>query len=109
MSDSQQFRSGGRLVYFCPSLPGGMSVSDVPTHPTLQPVSCCEQYLTMKYTRCLVTMEKTQSYDADKVATFHKTQGAPHMTIDDIHERVFDNPSCNTNRSRIPRFRCKQL
>ena len=98
-------------MYFCPSAPGSLSLSDLPSHPMLDPVFRCEQFLTMRYSRCLITMEKTRAYNAAEVDAFHQQTHVGSMSVADVHDIVFEKRSEHTssNATAIPKFRCKQL
>ena len=55
--------------------------SQVPMHPMLELVSNCEQLLTTRYSRRLITMQKTQPYNASEVQQFHLEQGPPRYAL----------------------------
>eukprot|EP00210_Caulerpa_lentillifera_P001200 g1156.t1 len=103
---AQLLRTGGRLVFFCPNVHGTSLLDEIPRHPMMELVFCCEQYLSIKYSRCLITMEKILDYNVEAVRQLNDSIGAPVMSIDDIHSIVFSKSKSN---SAIPKFRCKQL
>jgi len=49
---------GGRLVYWLPTVPAEYAPADVPVHPLLRLVANCEQPLSGKLARRLITMER---------------------------------------------------
>lgn len=49
---------GGRLVYWLPTVPDEYAPADVPVHPLLRLVANCEQPLSSKMSRRLITMER---------------------------------------------------
>eukprot|EP00958_Prasinococcus_capsulatus_P009531 scaffold927_cov375-Prasinococcus_capsulatus_cf.AAC.7 len=55
---------GGRLVYFIPSALETYSPQCIPVHPGLKLIANCEQMLTRRWGRRLITMEKCSDYDA---------------------------------------------
>lgn len=58
---------GGRLVYFFPAAREDCSEAHFPKHPCFTMVSNCEQILSTRWSRCLLTMEKTGKY-TDEIA-----------------------------------------
>lgn len=69
--------AGGRLVYFLPAIPGYYSPEEVPAHPALTLVANCEQVLSTRYSRRLITMEKTAGYDTSAAEAYHTASGPP--------------------------------
>lgn len=49
---------GGRLVYWLPTVPDEYAPADLPVHPLLRLVANCEQPLSSKLSRRLITMER---------------------------------------------------
>lgn len=86
-------RVGGRLVYFMPAAPGFYSEEELPRHPALEMVANCEQMLTSRYSRRLITMEKVRGYDAAAAAAHFKQRGPPKMAIDDMHDYIYMTPA----------------
>uniref|UniRef100_A0A1D2A5X4 tRNA (guanine(10)-N(2))-methyltransferase n=1 Tax=Auxenochlorella protothecoides TaxID=3075 RepID=A0A1D2A5X4_AUXPR len=82
-------RIGGRLVYFLPAIPGYYSPEEVPAHPALTLVANCEQVLSTRYSRRLITMEKTAGYDTSAAEAYHTASGPPSMAVDKLHEHVY--------------------
>lgn len=58
---------GGRLVFFYPVLRGDDDSMDInyPEHPCFKLVSACEQILSFRYSRVLLTMLKIEAYNED--------------------------------------------
>ncbi|KAF8405852.1 hypothetical protein HHK36_007929 [Tetracentron sinense] len=57
---------GGRLVFFYPVLrENGSSEKRFPEHPCFMLVAACEQILSPRYSRILLTMVKTESYSEE--------------------------------------------
>lgn len=58
---------GGRLVFFYPVLRGDDDSMDInyPEHPCFKLVSACEQILSFRYSRVLLTMLKIEAYSED--------------------------------------------
>ncbi|KAK3012188.1 hypothetical protein RJ639_010883 [Escallonia herrerae] len=57
---------GGRLVYFYPVLRDNDSIdTNFPEHPCFELVAACEQMLSLRYSRVLLTMVKTRPYTDD--------------------------------------------
>lgn len=59
---------GGRLVYWLPTTPE-YDDADVPSHPALELLSNCEQVITMRMCRRLITMQRLTSSEERKVST----------------------------------------
>jgi tRNA (guanine10-N2)-methyltransferase len=57
---------GGRLVYFFPAARDECSETHFPKHPCFTLVSKSEQILSTRWSRCLLTMEKTQRYSTEE-------------------------------------------
>jgi hypothetical protein len=54
------------------------------------------QVLTARYSRRLITMEKTTSYCADAAARHHEEMGPPIMGIDNITSIVYEERRTET-------------
>lgn len=52
-------------------------------------VSNCEQVLTTRYSRRLITMEKVAPYDAASAEAHYAALGPPIMAIDQMHDEVY--------------------
>jgi tRNA (guanine10-N2)-methyltransferase len=59
---------GGRLVYFFPAAREDCSDSHFPKHPCFTLIANSEQILSTRWSRCLLTMEKTAKYTDDIAA-----------------------------------------
>lgn len=59
---------GGRLVFFYPIAVGENSADIFPDHGCFTLASHSEQILSTRYSRCLLTMEKTAKYTAEIAA-----------------------------------------
>ncbi len=46
--------------------------------------------LTNRYSRRLITMEKVRRYDAAEAALHHAQTGAPTLSIDRLHDVVYE-------------------
>ncbi|KDD76297.1 hypothetical protein H632_c279p2 [Helicosporidium sp. ATCC 50920] len=88
-SSARLLRVGGRLVYFLPAMAGYYDPAEIPTHPMLRMVSNSEQFLSRKYSRRLVAMEKAAPYDAAAAAAHRAACGKPAMLIDHLHQHVY--------------------
>ncbi|CAM6108617.1 unnamed protein product [Calypogeia fissa] len=64
---AQLLVTGGRLVFFYPAPRDECSVEHLPSHPCFTLVASSEQILSTRYSRCLLTMEKTGRY-TDEIA-----------------------------------------
>ena len=60
---AKNLRIGGRLVYWLPCGYDLDEENDLPKHPSLKLISNCQQYLTSRYCRHLLTYEKTCESD----------------------------------------------
>ena len=75
--------AGCRLVYFLPAIADVYDPAEIPTHPMLRLVANCEQVLSTRYSRRLITMEKVRSYDAAEAAAFHEAAGPPRCGLEE--------------------------
>ncbi|KAK2076934.1 hypothetical protein QBZ16_005162 [Prototheca wickerhamii] len=82
-------RTGCRLVYFLPAIADVYDPAEIPTHPMLRLIANCEQVLSTRYSRRLITMEKVRPYNAAEAAAFHEAAGPPRMAVDDLHAHVY--------------------
>lgn len=112
---------GGRLVYFYPVL----REEDAPTptfpeHPCFELISTCEQILSFRYSRVLVTMVKVASYTEDielaarlKHLDF-KENHLKWLEDGNLHSAVFSPAEAHTNGtaekfSSKPKYRGKYV
>lgn len=82
--------TGCRLVYFLPAIADVYDPAEIPTHPMLCLVANCEQVLSTRYSRRLITMEKVRAYDAVEVAAFHEAAGPPRCGLEEGGRGVFE-------------------
>ncbi|MEW5314331.1 MAG: hypothetical protein WDW38_005839 [Sanguina aurantia] len=83
---SKMLRVGGRLIYWLPVTPDSYCTDDIPQHPALTLLYNSEQKLNSKFSRRLITMCKTQPYDAEAAATYYSAHPNPALPIDTIHD-----------------------
>eukprot|EP00891_Asterochloris_glomerata_P003993 jgi/Astpho2/3993/e_gw1.00063.101.1_t len=76
-SAARLLRLGGRLSFFIPASEETYDEDQIPTHPALALVSNCEQILGGRYSRRLITLEKTSCYDAAAAWQHHEHAGPP--------------------------------
>ena len=56
---------------------GFYSAEEIPRHPALTLVANCEQVLSTRYSRRLITMEKVQPYCPKAASAHHAATGVP--------------------------------
>lgn len=95
-------------MYFFPSTQETYDPKDVPSHPMLKCLFNSEQFISTKYSRRLITMEKIREYDGGVVREFHKAQGRPILPIDNIHDIVFEKKR-DKDKIYYPKGRGKTL
>ena len=61
---AKHLKVGGRLVYWLPCGYDLDTDKDLPKHPALKLISNCQQHLTSRYCRHLITLEKTANINA---------------------------------------------
>ncbi|GBF97951.1 hypothetical protein Rsub_10624 [Raphidocelis subcapitata] len=81
---------GGRLVYFVPVSPETYDPSELPDHPALTLVSNCEQPLSGRYSRRLLTYAKTAPYDAAAAAAWRESRRGFEMAIERVSDLVWE-------------------
>uniref|UniRef100_A0A1D1YUQ8 tRNA (guanine(10)-N(2))-methyltransferase n=1 Tax=Anthurium amnicola TaxID=1678845 RepID=A0A1D1YUQ8_9ARAE len=113
---------GGRLVFFYPVVrDGGFTVTQYPEHPCFTMVASCEQILSLRYSRHLLTMVKTSAY-SDKIAELARKK---HMEFKEnhlkwledgnLHSAVFSpadpqpTPPGKSERDLKPKYRGKYV
>lgn len=114
---ARSLRVGGRLVYWMPSAPGLYEADELPCHPILKLRHNCEQYLTSRYTRRLMTLEKVAALDEGSAGAWRAARGDAIMKLDAIPKRVFEvmekdedgNPLHPELLADKKRFRGKQV
>lgn len=90
---------GGRLVYFYPAAREEYCAEVIPSHPCFQLVANCEQILTRRWSRRLITMLKTSAYSGtleqehrrvhEEFKLKHKEFLEESRKKGDIHDIVF--------------------
>lgn len=75
--------AGCRLVYFLPAIADVYDPAEIPTHPMLRLIANCEQVLSTRYSRRLITMEKVRPYNAAEAAAFHEAAGPPRCGLEE--------------------------
>lgn len=65
------------MVYFLPAMAGYYTPDEIPRHPALEQAANCEQVLSTRYSRRLITMEKVRPYCAKAAAAYHAATGIP--------------------------------
>ena len=53
----------------------------------------CEQILTTRYSRRLITMRKARPYCAEAAAAYYERRGPPRMASDSMHDYVYASPA----------------
>lgn len=101
---------GGRLVFFYPVLrEDGSTDAQFPEHPCFTLVSSCEQILSFRYSRYLLTMVKTGSYTeeiAESARKKHLEFKENHLKLleeGNLHSAVF-SPADSTTLDGQPKF-----
>lgn len=94
---------GGRLVYFYPVLRDDDSGdTDFPEHPCFKLVASCEQILSFRYSRVLLTMVKIEPYTdnvAESARIKHldfKENHLKWLEEGNLHSAVFSPADCET-------------
>jgi len=77
---------GGRLVFFYPVALGEDSADIFPDHGCFTLVSHSEQILSTRYSRCLLTMEKTAEYTAEIAAQAREK----HLEFRENHAKLLE-------------------
>eukprot|EP00850_Spirogloea_muscicola_P008336 SM000044S15983 [mRNA] locus=s44:346557:354690:- [translate_table: standard] len=89
---------GGRLVFFYPAARQSYRDDELPTHPCFTLVANCEQVLTQRWSRRLLTMEKCAPYSLEvelTAAARHLDFRVNHVALlaearkADLHDLVF--------------------
>ncbi|GMH13220.1 hypothetical protein Nepgr_015061 [Nepenthes gracilis] len=86
---------GGRLVFFYPMLRDEFCDTDFPEHPCFRLIAACEQILSYRYSRVLLTMVKVEPYTteiADSAKKMHQDFRENHMKWleeGNLHAAVF--------------------
>lgn len=103
----------GRLVYFYPVVrEDTFTEVKFPEHPCFTQVACCEQILSLRYSRHLVTMVKTRCYseEIEEMARLKKIDFKENhvkwLEEGNLHAAVFcpaDSLSCLSGESRFDR------
>ncbi|XP_024539201.1 tRNA (guanine(10)-N2)-methyltransferase homolog isoform X1 [Selaginella moellendorffii] len=112
---AQLLVTGGRLVFFYPLSREEGADNKLPDHPCFQLVSSSEQILSTKYSRCLLTMEKTSEYTDDLAARALET----HLEFKKNHAKLLDakdklrslvfTPGGEVLQRVIPKYRGKYV
>lgn len=115
---------GGRLVFFYPVLREDDSAVDhYPEHPCFKLIAACEQILSFRYSRVLLTMVKTESY-SEEIALAAKMKHLEfrenHLKwLEDgnLHSAVFspadpqlgEATDCKSGKESKPKYRGKYV
>lgn len=102
---------GGRLVFFYPVVrEEGCADAQFPEHPCFTLVASCEQILSLRYSRHLLTMVKTRSYTediAESARQKHLEFRENHLKwLEDgnLHSAVFSPADSLSTLSGQPKF-----
>lgn len=77
---------GGRLVYFFPAAREDCSESHFPKHPCFTLIANSEQILSTRWSRCLITMEKSAKYTEEMAMEAHQK----HLDFKDNHTQLLE-------------------
>lgn len=77
---------GGRLVYFFPAAREDCSESHFPKHPCFTLIASSEQILSTRWSRCLITMEKTAKYTEGLAKEAHQK----HIDFKENHTQFLE-------------------
>ena len=109
---------GGRLVFFFPVARDECYESIYPRHDCFKLISSSEQILSMRWSRCLLTMEKIALY-TDKMASEavqkHQEFREKHAELLEerdlsLHSLVFSSTDhCNDKQDPRPKYRGKHV
>lgn len=101
---------GGRLVFFYPVLrEDGTTNAQFPEHPCFTQIAACEQILSLRYSRYLLTMVKTGAYteeiakSAKKMHLNFKENHLKWLEEGNLHSAVF-SPADSQSLSGNPKF-----
>ncbi|XP_031473689.1 uncharacterized protein LOC116246123 [Nymphaea colorata] len=107
---AQKLVMGGRLVFFYPVVrEEGLTEGQFPTHECLTMIASCEQILSYRYSRYLLTMVKTTRYTdefaelARKKHLQFKENHAKWLEESTLHSAVFSPVDSGTNGKGIDR------
>ncbi|KAL0027841.1 hypothetical protein WJX77_009882 [Trebouxia sp. C0004] len=90
---AKHLKLGGRLVFFLPSVPGVDKAEQTTAHPMLAMVANCEQPLTTRYSRRLITLQKVQPYNAELEQQTWSSEQSLRPPMKSIHEVVYESQS----------------
>jgi hypothetical protein len=90
-------------VYFVPVSPETYDPSELPDHPSLTLVSNCEQPLSRRYSRRLLTYAKTAPYEPAAAAAWRASRRGFLMAIERVSDLVWE-----TNPERQSRTRAQE-
>lgn len=101
---------GGRLVFFFPVLrEDTVTVAQFPEHPCFTLIASCEQILSLRYSRYLLTMVKTGHYTeeiselARKKHLEFRENHLKWMEEGNLHSAVFSSSDSETAKSKFDR------
>jgi hypothetical protein len=77
-------------VFFVPSSPETWDADELPHHPALRLASVCEQPLSGRYSRRLVTFVKAARYDAAAAAAWRASRAGWAMGIERVADLVWE-------------------
>ena len=60
-----------------------------------------EQVLSNRYSRRLITMAKVKRYDAVAAAAHHEAIGPPELSIDKLHDTVYESKGSTKGTSNL--------
>ncbi|PKA57462.1 tRNA (guanine10-N2)-methyltransferase [Apostasia shenzhenica] len=115
---------GGRLVFFFPVIKEeGLADSQFPGHPCFTLIASCEQILSLRYSRYLLTMVKIRPYTeelAERALERHLDFRENHLKWleeSNLHSSVFSpsdtqtmvNGKSNFDRDSKPKYRGKYV
>jgi tRNA (guanine10-N2)-methyltransferase len=88
---AQLLVSGGRLVFYFPAPREESFGEHFPTHPCFTLIAKSEQILSTRYSRCLLTMEKTGKYTEEIAASARDTHHQFKINHAEIVEKDREN------------------
>lgn len=88
---------GGVLAYLLPATLDFAPETDVPRHPALSLLDCCEQPISSKYSRYLIVMRKNTSWKHQQIEEVKKARAMVRSSADapyaSLKEKLFAGPS----------------
>lgn len=87
-------------MFFVPVTPDTYDPSDFPDHPAMSLVGNCEQPLSGRYSRRLLTFQKAAAYDAAAAAAWRAARRGFLMGIEKVPDLVWEPSEVRTKAER---------